>query len=90
MMSNADLLKQLPRLNQADRERALKISARIDALEAELNALLQAPGTSTTGLELRDRGIDEDHARELRARLKTFAEDWDRPEAAIYDEDPAR
>ena len=23
-------------------------------------------------------------------RLKTFAEDWDRPEAAIYDEDPAR
>ena len=23
-------------------------------------------------------------------RVKTFAEDWDRPEAAIYDEDPAR
>jgi hypothetical protein len=42
------------------------------------------------GVELRERGIDEAHATDLRARLKTFAEDWDRPEAAIYDENPTR
>jgi hypothetical protein len=41
-------------------------------------------------IELKERGIDEAHAADLRARLKTFAEDWERPEAAIYDEDPAR
>ena len=40
-----------------------------------------------------DSGLPESlraQARDLRARLRTFAEDWDRPEAAIYDEDPAR
>ena len=26
----------------------------------------------------------------LRSAAKVFAEDWDRPEASIYDEDPAR
>ena len=42
------------------------------------------------GVDLAARGIGEDQAAQLRARLKTFAEDWDRPEAAIYDEDTAR
>lgn len=44
----------------------------------------------SNGVDLRTRGIDETHAAELRARLKTFAEDWERPEADIYDQDPAR
>ena len=35
----------------------------------------------------RDRGIEETQAADLRARLKTFAEDWDRPEMDVYDED---
>ena len=39
------------------------------------------------GVDLRACGIDEAHAAGLRARLKTFAADWDRPETAIYDED---
>jgi hypothetical protein len=39
---------------------------------------------------LHDRGIDEVQAADLRSRLKTFAEDWERPEASIYDENPAR
>jgi hypothetical protein len=39
------------------------------------------------GVDLRACGIDEAQAADLRARLKTFADDWDRPEAAIYDED---
>jgi hypothetical protein len=37
-------------------------------------------------IDLRARGIDEAHAAELRARLATFAEDWDSPEMAIYDD----
>jgi hypothetical protein len=37
-------------------------------------------------IDLRERGIDEAHAADLRARLATFAEDWDSPEMAIYDE----
>jgi len=44
----------------------------------------------SNGIDLEDRGIDEPQAADLRARLKTFAEDWNRPEADIYDEDPRR
>jgi hypothetical protein len=44
----------------------------------------------SNGVDLRARGIDEAQAADLRARLKTFAEDWERPEANIYDKDPAR
>ncbi len=36
-------------------------------------------------IDLRALGIDEAQAEELRARLATFAEDWDSPEMAIYD-----
>ncbi|HMG76962.1 MAG TPA: hypothetical protein VK582_26045 [Pyrinomonadaceae bacterium] len=41
-------------------------------------------------IDLKDRGIDELQAADLLARLKTFAEDWNRPEADTYDEDPPR
>lgn len=41
-------------------------------------------------VDLRERGIDESQATGLRRRLATFAEDWDRPEMAAYDELPAR
>jgi len=36
-------------------------------------------------VDLRARGIDESHAAELRARLATFAEDWDSPDMEVYD-----
>jgi hypothetical protein len=36
-------------------------------------------------VDLRSRGISEKQAAELRARLGTFAEDWDSPEMSIYD-----
>ena len=36
-------------------------------------------------VDLRSRGINEKQAAELRARLETFAEDWDSPEMSIYD-----
>jgi len=43
-----------------------------------------------SAVELHDRGIDKAQAADLRSRLNTFAEDWDRPEASIYDEDQTR
>lgn len=42
-------------------------------------------------VDLRARGIDEAQAAELRARLSTFAEDWESPEMDVYDDyDAAR
>jgi hypothetical protein len=36
-------------------------------------------------LDLRELGIDKEQAADLRARLNTFAEDWERPEMDVYD-----
>ncbi len=36
-------------------------------------------------IDLRARGIDEAQAADLRARLATFADDWNSPEMDIYD-----
>ena len=41
-------------------------------------------------VDLRERGIEETQAADLRRRLTSFAEDWDRPEMAAYDELPPR
>jgi len=41
-------------------------------------------------VDLRERGIDESQAADLRRRLASLAEDWDRPEMAVYDELPSR
>lgn len=37
-------------------------------------------------IDLRERGIDERGAADLRGRLRSFSEDWDRPEMDVYDE----
>lgn len=37
-------------------------------------------------VELASRGIDQQQAADLRARLRTFAEDWERPDMAVYDD----
>jgi hypothetical protein len=42
------------------------------------------------GVDLRQRGIDEAQAVDLRRRLAPFAEDGVRPEMARYDELPPR
>jgi len=36
--------------------------------------------------DLRAHGISRSQASELRARLSTFAEDWESPEMEIYDD----
>ncbi len=37
-------------------------------------------------IDLRARGVGEAQAADLRTRLQTFAEDWDRPEMDIYND----
>ena len=44
-------------------------------------AVLGTVGT----IDLRERGIDEAQAAEMRARLASFAEDWESPEMNVYD-----
>lgn len=36
-------------------------------------------------IDLRERGIDEQQAAELRGAMAAFAEDWDSPEMSVYD-----
>jgi hypothetical protein len=42
---------------------------------------------SGAAVELRDRGIGTRQAADLRAWLRTFAEDSERPEMDVYDEE---
>jgi hypothetical protein len=77
-------------LSEEQRQRVLRIKAQIETIEAELQAILREPEAQPTVVDLRSRNIDETQAADLRARLKTFAEDWDRPETAIYDQSPAQ
>ena len=37
-------------------------------------------------IDLASHGIDREQAAELRARLQTFAEDWESPEMSVYDD----
>ena len=40
---------------------------------------------SGSGVNLSDRGIEAEQAKDLRHRLNAFAEDWRRPEMDVYD-----
>ncbi len=75
-MSVAQIINELARLTPDDRRAVQQRLAEIAAQDS--------------AVALHDRGIGESQAADLRARLKTFAEDWERPEASIYDEIPAR
>jgi hypothetical protein len=80
-VSASEIIKELPKLSEAERRAVLE----------KLRELTeQEKATNHRAVDLRSRGISEEQATDLRARLKTFAEDWERPEAAIYDEDAAR
>ena len=37
-------------------------------------------------IDLRERGISEQEAAELRWRFQAFAEDWEHPDMDVYDE----
>jgi hypothetical protein len=102
-VSASEIIKELPKLSEAERQTVLnklrELAVRdedvrlgeqaADEQAADIDRLEEAAG-DYRAVDLRSRGISEVQARDLRARLKTFAEDWERPEAAIYDEDAAR
>ena len=58
--------------------------------EAEGSRVIVTWSHAAEPVDLRERGIDQPHAADLRRRLAQFAEDWDRPEMAAYDELPPR
>jgi hypothetical protein len=75
-VSAAQIIDELTKLTPAELQAVRRKLAEISA--------------ENSMVALHDRGIDEVQAADLRSRLRTFAEDWERPEAAIYDEDQAR
>jgi len=58
--------------------------------EAEGSRVIVTWIQSANTVDLRERGIDEPQAADLRRRLALFAEDWDRPEMSAYDDLPPR
>ena len=58
--------------------------------EAEGSRVIVTWVQSPRSVDHRERGIAESQAADLRRRLAAFAEDWDRPEMAAYDELPPR
>jgi hypothetical protein len=52
--------------------------------EARVTVTFPARGAP---VELPARGIDRKQAADLSARLSAFAEDWERPEMDVYDEE---
>ena len=58
--------------------------------EAEGSRVIVTWVQPSDSVDLRERGIDESQAADLRHRLARFAEDWDRPEMTAYDELPPR
>ncbi len=60
---------------------------RVD-LPAELNDNIPVTGTFVTKrrIDLQAQGIGKAEAAELRARLMSFVEEWERPEMEWYDD----
>jgi hypothetical protein len=97
-MSLAEIISELPNLTEAERrvvvaklcEHATSMIEDTDRAQAAAFDCRQEPAVEYRAVDLRAGGIGEDEATEVRGRLSTFAEDWNRPEMAIYDEEPAR
>ena len=102
-MSATEIINELSKLSEAERQEVLSKLRDLVHQDEEIAACnhpaaegaaplnrLEETGTPYQVVDLQTRGIGKVQAGDLRTRLKTFAEDWDRPEASIYDEDPAR
>ena len=68
-MSTGEILEELVKLTPEERR---VIARRLAELESG-------------AVDLQSRGIDASEAAELRGRLERFADDWDSPEMAVYD-----
>jgi hypothetical protein len=102
-VSASEIIKELPKLSEAERRAVLEKLRELAVQDEDVRLCDQAATEQAAkldrleeaaadyrSLDLRSRGISEAQASDLRARTRTFAEDWDRPDATIYDEDPAR
>jgi hypothetical protein len=89
-MKTTETVGAIKSLNEEQRQRVRQLEAQIETMEAELNAILGESAGKKAMVDLPSRSIDETQATDLRARLKTFSEDWDRPENDVYDQSPAR
>jgi hypothetical protein len=58
--------------------------------EAEGSRVIVTWVHAASPVDLRERGIDETQAADLRRRLARFTEDWGRSEMNAYDELPPR
>ena len=58
--------------------------------EAEGSRVIVTWPHSAQSIDLRDRGVDQSQAADLRRRLAQFKDDWERPEMNAYDELPPR
>lgn len=92
-MSGAEITAELPRLTEVKRRAVLGQLRELAALdeavrvcdataEAQAAALerMEEEAVSYHPVDLRARGNGRAQAADLRARLKSFAEDWNRPE----------
>ena len=77
-------------LDQIKPDTAEKIAMEARARGLSVDEYIRSLLPRANGIDLKARGIDETQAEDLRVRLNTFAEDWNRPEADIYDENPTR
>src|SRR5580704_8002376 len=58
--------------------------------EAEGSRVIVTWVGTAAAIDLRERGIGEPEAADLHRRLAPFADEWDRPEMAAYDELPPK
>lgn len=58
--------------------------------EAEGSRVIVTWVRDAATVDLAEKCIDPAQASDLRRRLATFKEDWDRPEMSVYDELPSR
>ena len=91
VMSATEIINELPKLTVAERRAVLNKLRELAQSNKDIQAShaaadrIEEEATAYGTVQLDPRDISEAHAADLRARLKTFAEDWKRPEAAIYD-----
>src|SRR5690349_13275200 len=103
LMSAAEIISELPKLTIEER---LSVLRKLQELGEEpcddcapskgpsenssASSNLSGPASLYRTVDLRSRGIGPEQAANLRARLTACLEDWERPEASIYDEDQER
>ncbi len=80
-------LNLAPEMEAYLREKAARHGQQTEAVAQALIAeAMERDTASGGGVSLAEHGISPAQAAELRARLATFAEEWERPEMDLYDD----